>query len=188
MFVLDILPFLSYSLEDKLQEVKMLALRRFTEDERRLIEKKVSQKTLPTRVYQRYQIIWLRSQGIPPGDICRFYQVHPHTVRSWVRRFNEEGFARFEERSEVGGRPPQIDSDTRTKIIQTALSRPKDLGQPFTQWSLMKLKEYLETQGIISSISPEGIRKILRAKGISYQSTKTWMESPDPDFEVKKTS
>lgn len=166
----------------------MLNLRSFTENEQKLIETKILEKTLPTRIYQRYQIIWLRSQGIKPGDICRFYQLNPHTVRSWVRRFNEEGFAHFEERSEVGGRPPQIDSDIRTKIIQIALSRPKDLGQPFTQWSLMKLKEYLQAQGIISSISAEGVRKILRAKGISYQRTKTWMKSPDPNFEEKKTS
>lgn len=165
----------------------MLNLRTLTEAEQKFLEKKIREKTLSARIYQRYQIIWLRTQKTKPMDICNFLQVHPHTIRLWIQRFNEEGFLRFEKRSEVGGRPPRIESDTRTRIIQVALSRPRDLGQPFTQWSLMKLKEYLENEGIVESISPEGIRKILKAKKLSYQRTKTWQESPDPDFEEKKT-
>lgn len=51
----------------------------------------------------------------------------------------------------------------------------------------MKLKEYLIRTGVVSSISHESIRKILKKEGISFQRTKTWMESNDPEFEVKKT-
>lgn len=165
----------------------MLTLRSLTNKEQKLLEKKIRQKTLPARIYQRYQIIWLRTKKTKPKDICNFLQIHPHTMRLWIQRFNAQGFRSFEQRAEVGGRPRQIAPETRTKIIQAALSRPKDLGYPFTQWSLMKLKEHLESKQIVTTISPEGIRKILKANRLSYQRTKTWKQSPDPDFEQKKT-
>jgi len=62
------------------------------------------------------------------------------------------------------------------------------LGQPFSRWSLEKIKEYLLNKKIVKTISIETIRTILKENKISYQRTKTWKESNDPDFERKKTS
>ena len=41
------------------------------------------------------------------------------------------------------------------------------------------------TTGVVASISRESIRQILRASGISWQATKTWKASADPDFIAK---
>jgi transposase len=164
----------------------MIKVRAFRKGEKAFLEAKIKEKTLPTRIYQRYQIIWQRAEDIKPGEIAQRNQLHPHTIRLWIKRFNQEGFIHFEERERPGGRPNRIKESTKTKLIQIALSRPKDLGEPYTQWSLMKLKEYIERIELVDSISPEGIRKILRASGLSYQRTKTWKESPDPQFEIKK--
>ena len=38
----------------------------------------------------------------------------------------------------------------------------------------------------IEYISHETIRRILQESGIKYRRTKTWKESNDPDFELKK--
>lgn len=35
-------------------------------------------------------------------------------------------------------------------------------------------------------VSTETVRQVLRAAGISWQATKTWKASRDPDFAVKK--
>jgi len=152
----------------------MIKVRNFRKGEKAFLKSKLKEKTLPARIYQRYQIIWQRSEDIKPGEIAQRNRLHPHTIRLWIKRFNQEGFIHFEEREKVGGRPDRIEDRTKTKIIQIALSRPKDLGEPYTQWSLMKLKEYIERIGLVDSISPEGIRKVLRAYGLSYQRTKTW--------------
>ncbi|WP_138495132.1 hypothetical protein [Paenibacillus pinistramenti] len=63
---------------------------------------------------------------------------------------------------------------------------PHTIGYPFTYWSLSKLKEAAEERGLVSSISIETIRVILDEAQITYQHTKTWKESTDPEFEVKK--
>ena len=63
---------------------------------------------------------------------------------------------------------------------------PWDLGWPFSTWSLSKLAEVLRSNGI-ADISRETLRKILKAGGVSWQATKTWKASGDPDFVAKMT-
>ncbi|MEF3310452.1 hypothetical protein PV433_16320 [Paenibacillus sp. GYB004] len=63
---------------------------------------------------------------------------------------------------------------------------PHTIGYPFTNWSLSKLKEAAEERGLAASISIETVRVILDEAKITYQHTKTWKESNDLDFEVKK--
>lgn len=71
-----------------------------------------------------------------------------------------------------------------------ARSHPKEGQrlQRLAHWSLAKLREHLIETGVVESISPETVRKILAERGISFQRTKTWKESTDPGFELKKTA
>ena len=47
-----------------------------------------------------------------------------------------------------------------------------DLGLAFSAWSLSKLADYL-VAGVVAAISPESVRQILRAAGVSWQAAKT---------------
>ena len=83
-----------------------------------------------------------------------------------------------------GGRPRLISDEAITVIVAAATTRPEKLGQPFTRWSLRKLAAYLaEGPGIW--IGRERLRQILHARGISFQRTRTWKESRDPDRDAK---
>jgi hypothetical protein len=80
-------------------------------------------------------------------------------------------------------------------IVATATTRPKTLGLPFTRWSIRKLADYLagtfrrvDTQmapGRKIRIGRERLRQILKVHKITFQRTRTWKESTDPDFEAK---
>ena len=85
-----------------------------------------------------------------------------------------------------GGRPHKFGPDTRAEIARIALTRPKAVGKPYTRWSLTKLAKYLVEAGVVEDISVESIRRILDEEGVSYQRLKTWKESNDPHYEVKK--
>ena len=54
---------------------------------------------------------------------------------------------------------------------------------PYTRWSLAKLSRYLAGQGI--EVSPAHLGRILARNGISLQRTRSWKQSPDPDYEAK---
>jgi hypothetical protein len=70
--------------------------------------------------------------------------------------------------------------------VVTAQTRPAVLGRPFTRWSLRKLVDYLaDNPQHRVRIGREWLRQILHSHGITFQRTRTWKESTDPDFEVK---
>ena len=88
--------------------------------------------------------------------------------------------------STPGGRPPKFSVEERAAVKKIALGRPSDHGEPFSTWSLTKLAEHLVRKGVVDDISHEGLRALLREEGVSFQAIKTWKQSNDPDFEVKK--
>ena len=80
--------------------------------------------------------------------------------------------------------PPITDQAIRV-IVTAARARPEKLGQPFTRWSLRKLASYLADGPQPVIIGRERLRQILHARGISFQRTRTWKESTDPDRDAK---
>jgi DDE superfamily endonuclease len=71
-------------------------------------------------------------------------------------------------------------------IVATARTRPTKLGRPFTHWSLRKLADYLAgNTARVVKVGRERLRQILHECGISFQRTRTWKESTDPDFDAK---
>jgi hypothetical protein len=68
----------------------------------------------------------------------------------------------------------------------TSTTRPTALGQPFTRWSVRKLASYLRrVRGRVIRVGREALRTLLIRRGITFQRTKTWKESNDPDFDAK---
>ncbi|MFE9679751.1 IS630 family transposase [Streptomyces sp. NPDC006259] len=88
-----------------------------------------------------------------------------------------------------GNRPgswPSGSLDDEDFVIQTATTRPTKLGQPFTRWSLRKLVAYLrKIHGRAIRIGREALGGLLARRGVTFQRTKTWKESPDPQREAK---
>lgn len=162
-------------------------LRVLTRKEKDFLNKKLKNKTMPVRVYERYRIIAEAASGYKPLEIADRVGCDFTIVYDWLHRFNESGFDTFERPSNPKGRVPIVKSEQVTELIKVALSRPEELGLPFTQWSVSKLAAYCKQRGILPDITDEWVRRLLRREGLTPQRTKTWKESPDPEFEAKKT-
>lgn len=165
-----------------------IKLRRLRPQERRFLREKLKNKRLSVRIYERYRVVMEAAQGRSVPEIADRLGVHFTTVYDWLHRFNREGFAHFEDAPNPQGRPSSLSSRQVRRLIATALARPTDLGLPFTSWSVAKLREYCQQKKLLPPFSDEWVRRLLRREGISFQRTKTWKESPDPDFESKKTA
>jgi DDE superfamily endonuclease len=86
----------------------------------------------------------------------------------------------------TGSRPRLINDDDVAFIVATAKTRPEKLGRPFTHWSVRKLTAYLRrNQQRVVRIGRERLRQILHAHQITFQRTRTWKESTDPDKDRK---
>jgi transposase len=135
--------------------------------------------------WRRAQIVLLAAQQMPPARIAEVVFSDPDTVRDVIHNFNRDGFDSLYPRYR-GGRPRTFTLPQRQQIKKIALSVPTDLGQPFATWSLAKLADYLVAEEVVTDISHEGLRQLLREEGVSFQAVRTWKRSNDPAYEAKK--
>lgn len=133
---------------------------------------------------RRAIVVLMSAQGQSVPDIAHLLDCSPEYVRGVIHDFNDIGFKALDPKWS-GGRPKAISEAVRRQIRLIARCCPRDLGLPFSTWSLSKLAEHLVSTGVVASISRESIRGILRAGGITWQATKTWKASNDPDFVTK---
>jgi transposase len=138
----------------------------------------------PVRL-RRAIVVLMSGQGRSVPDITALLQVSADYVRDVIHAFNERGFAALDPKPS-GGRPRRIGEQLREWICLIARTSPADRGiTAFATWSLAKLREHLLAQGIVAELGRETLRRILRAGGVSWQSTTTWKASSDPDFIAK---
>ncbi|MFD8440736.1 IS630 family transposase [Streptomyces microflavus] len=160
-------------------------VRRLTDQEGQRLQLIVRRGSTSSVRYRRAMMLLASAGGNRVPVIAQLVQADEDTVRDVIHRFNEIGLACLDPRW-AGGRPRLLSTDDEDFVVQTATTRPTKLGQPFTRWSLRKLATYLrEVHGRTIRIGREALRRLLARRGVTFQRTKTWKESPAPDREAK---
>ncbi len=135
--------------------------------------------------FRRIQVVLHSAQGFAPAKIADMVGYSVDHVRTLIREFNQVGFEMLKPKY-CGGRPPTFTVEVREKLVSLCTSRPRDLGLPYGEWSLSKIREVAIQQGIIESISLSWLDVILHEADMARLETKTWKQSNDPEFEKKK--
>ena len=166
-----------------------LRVRRLTDQEGRELQRIVRRgggKTEGSVVrWRRASVVLASAGGNTVPVIARLAATSRDRVREVIHRFNDDGMASLDPRW-AGGRPRRITTEDEDFIAAAATKRPEELGLPFTRWSLRKLAAYLgDNQTRVVKISAERLRQILAARGVTFQRTKTWKESNDPERDAK---
>lgn len=134
---------------------------------------------------KRAQVVLASAQGFTAPVIGQIAIMDEDYVRDIIKAFNAHGFDMLKPKWGPGG-PRKFTDDHRRGLVALATSRPKDLGLPFQEWSLSRLRRAAIERGVVESISEEWLRVILHEAAISHQNIRTWKESRDPEFEKKK--
>src|SRR5438046_9088314 len=95
---------------------------------------------------------------------------HFTVAYDWVHRFNDSGFSSFEQVSNPKGRPAILKAEQLRELVEVALSRPEELGLPFSNWSVPKLAEYCRSKHLLPPATDEWVRRLLRREGLSARS------------------
>jgi len=144
-------------------------------------------KSSNTRLYKRARVIWLSGiQRLKVAEIAKIVDLHFINVRIWIRRFNKDGLNSLKPRFS-SGRPRHIKQKQREKIVRLLKTKPGAFGLAWSSWSLRALCQIAVKIRIVKTISPEYMRRIIAEEGYSYKRSKRWINSPDPEYEVKKT-
>jgi transposase len=129
--------------------------------------------------------LWFLASGALLAEASEWAGLHYTNAHIWVSRFLESGVDGLSDRPKTG-RPRIYGKDVDTELIRVAAARPKDLGLPFTTWSLPKLQEYLNQQPGLEGVTRSTIRRRLHQEGFRFYEGQTWCESHDAEFESKK--
>jgi transposase len=168
---------------------KRVRVRRLSVEEGRQLQRIVRRgggKTDKSHVkWRRAVVIHASAGGNTVPVIARLVATSEDRVREMIHRFNEMGMESLDPQW-AGGRPRLITTDDVEFIVETAKTRPETLDQPFTRWSLRKLCDYLNNNETrVVTVGRERLRQLLAERGVTFQRTKTWKESNDPDRDAK---
>jgi transposase len=135
--------------------------------------------------YRRALVVLSSAGGNTVPVIARLVQTSEDRVREVIHNFNRIGMKALDPQW-AGGRPRLITTDDEEFIVAAAKERPEKLGRPFTHWSIRKLADYMAANDRrVVKVGRERLRQILDKHGITFQRTKTWKESNDPERDTK---
>ena len=133
--------------------------------------------------HRHARIILLSRGGLRNAQIAQQCDCTATWVRQIIHRFNTGGLEAITWYpyycSPTG--PRKFMADITEQIYEVALSPPKKLIG-LAVWSLSKLRDYLQQQKIVGSISLEWLRQLLRRNRLHWRHTQTWKDSDDPQF------
>ena len=151
--------------------------------ERRLKRAK-SQSTL---IYLDLKIIEFSHQGKSVPQIGNLLGLHPHTVRTIIKKFQANGFEGLKRKPR--GKPEEKLKAYGREYWEDILSQPpssfEKLASPDQNWTYELLQQYIE-QYLQIKVSISTIWNHLRRVGFTSGRAKLSITSPDPDYQVKR--
>jgi transposase len=132
---------------------------------------------------ERASIVLGSNAGVPAAAIAASWLTDDNHVRKVIHEFNERGFDSLRPNYR-GGRSRRIERDDRQRIVAIAGARPDTQRVALTRWSLPRLAAHLAERQI-AQVSPAHLGRLLAEANLSFQRTRTWKASPDPDYEAK---
>ena len=132
---------------------------------------------------ERAAILLASNVGNSVPQIAAMWMTDESHVRRVIHEFNERGMASLDP-DYRGGRPRRITDEQRRQVVAVAGARPDDAGGAADTLVAARLADHLAEQGIVQ-ISAAHLGRVLADAGLSFQRTRTWKASPDPDYEAK---
>ncbi len=139
------------------------------------------------RLFERCQIILLCAEGVSNSEQGRRLGVDRQRARRWRRRWadSEERLAAAELEgandkdlakllAEIladaprAGVNPKFTAEQLTQLIALACEPPEESGRPVTHWTPPELADEAAKRGIVASISPRHVDRLLKG-GISVR-------------------
>jgi transposase len=157
-----------------------LRVRVVSDEEGEALGRMARSRTVGAGLVRRARIVMHALEGLKAPEISTRMGLGGKTVRHWLKRFNARGLQGLDEDVRAG-RPPTYSTEQRGAVINTALTRPADLGLPFASWTLDRLVAYLAAQGI--AMRRGRISETFIQEGLKWRHEETWFGARvDPDF------
>lgn len=161
-------------------------IRELTADERGTLERGL--RSSESFVLRRSQILLASARGEGVPQIAQALSCDEQTVRNAIHAFNREGVAALQVRSSRPLRTREAFDDEAAEQLKAMLHQsPRAYSKPTSVWTLELAAVVSYEQGLTDElVSDETVRRTIKRLGWSWKRAKTWISSPDPDYEAKK--
>jgi transposase len=139
---------------------------------------------------RRAQILRLSARGKRSGEIADALGCWPQTVRNAIHDFNERSTESLHPKKSGPKDPERLFGEVkREALLEVAHRSPRKFAKDCSTWSLELLAEVAFEEGLTERVvSHETIRQTILEMGHSWQRAKDWIQSPDPQYALKKNS
>ena len=129
-------------------------------------------------------MILLAADGKSISAIARNVGTCRARVGQWLKRFKKHRLDGLRDLPR-SGRPAEITPLERHQVIATACSSPTDFGFQRVLWDHATLAATVMSAGLVRSISPRTVGRILEDAEIKPHRVKMWCHSDDPAYQEK---
>lgn len=144
-----------------------------SDKEKEDLKKITSARKMGQHFVMRAQIILAADEGKNNRQIMHEIGISLNTVRLWRSRWKLwettplselSALERLEDAPRAGA-PARITADQRCQIEQLACQKPEKTGRPITHWTNRELADEIIKQGIVETISPRHVGRLLKRSG-----------------------
>ena len=167
--------------------MKPLYARSLIDEERQVLRQ--SLKSSNGFTVRRAQMLLLSAdEGLKVDAIGQRVGCQGQAVRQAIHAFHRDGLSCLDPKAK--GNPTDrraLDDAAREQLRELLRHSPRDLGYAASLWTLDLLAQACFEHGLTTRlVTGETIRATLAAMGISWRRVKQWINSPDPQYTVKK--
>ena len=154
-------------------------IRTLTKQERQDVEK-LFRKGPSNRVRKRAHAIRLSALGYSVTQISEILGCNRQSIHNWFDAFEPKGCQGLFDKNR-SGRPPMATPDYRSRLIEVIKINPKDMGYPFTVWTLTRIRAHMAREMSIL-LSESRVRQIMKEQGLVFKRPKhTLSKKQDKD-------
>ena len=151
--------------------------------DREELEKLLNRHSTPQQIALRAKIILLAAQGNNNREIGRQLNVSRFMARRWRNRWLELskrsiGVRERLQDKERSGTPAQFSMEQVVELFALACSEPEEYGRPISDWTARELAAEMIEQGIVESISPRHVGRLLEEAQIKPHQSRYWLTPP----------
>jgi putative transposase len=134
--------------------------------ERKELQQLVNRHTTPQQIALRARIILLASGGKNHRQIARELNISRDMARTWRERWletceREVGIEKRLQDAERSGAPLRFSAEQVIQLFAIACENPSESGHPMSHWTARELAIEMVKRGIVKSISPRHVRRLL---------------------------
>jgi putative transposase len=153
------------------------------ESDQEQLEQLVNRHSTPQQLALRASIILLAGEGCNHQEIARALGISRDMARLWRNRWlalSQKDVAVVErlQDAERSGAPATFSLEQILHLFAMACEKPEMYERPISEWTAWELADEMVKQGIVASISPRHVGRLLEEASLKPHQSGYWLNPP----------